>query len=142
MLFATRAAIRWGLAGELPKLAFEVPEAPESDAMGDSSKGEVGSLPQELLRLLTPDLDQVLLKRHVDDAMEQPTEVILAQAGLGRDHFEVQPLGITLMHECDGPLDSRMGQRGLVDGKAVARLSGSFLYHVRTFPRAPKHGAV
>jgi len=106
--------------------------------MGDSSKGEVGSLPQELLRFFTPDLDQVILKRHVDHAMEQPTEVILAQAGLGRDVFEVQPLGITLMHEFDGPLDSRMGQRGLVDGKGVARLSGSALYHDLTVPRAPK----
>ncbi len=102
--------------------------------MGDSRKGEVRSLPQELLRLFTPDLDQVILKRHVDEAMEQPTEVILAQAGLGRDLFEIQPLGITLMHECDGPLDSRMGQRGLVDGKGVGRFSGSALYHDLTFP--------
>ena len=88
--------------------------------------------------MFNSDPGDVILIRHANHTMEQPTEMILAQAGLGRGLLEIQRRGMMLLHEFDGPLDAKMGQRGLVDGKGVARLSGSSLGHDPTFCSGPE----
>ena len=123
-----------GLPGEVLKLAFEVAEGPEPDPYGDPRKRQIRSLLQELLRLFNSDPGEVVLVRHANGAMEQPTEVILAQAGFGRGLLEIQRRGMMPVDEFDGPLDANMGQRGLVRRKGVAPLSGGSLGHDPTSP--------
>ena len=91
------------------------------------------SLLQELLRLFNSDSGDVILIRHTNHAMEQPAEVILAQAGLRGGSLEIQRPGMMIVDEFDGPLDAKMGQRGPVDAKGVARRSGSSPGHDPTF---------
>ncbi len=50
--------------------------------------------------------------------------VILAQAGLGRYLLEVHLPGMMLLEKLDGPLDSKMWQRGLISREAAARFPG------------------
>ena len=109
-----------------------------SDPDGDPGNRQIRSLLQELLRVFKADPGEVILVRHANHPVEQPTEVILAQAGLGRGLLEVQRGGMMLLDVFDGPLDAKMRQRGLVDGKGIARFSASSLDHDHTFRPGPE----
>ncbi len=69
--------------------------------------------------------------------MEQPAEVILAQAGLGRSLLEVQRRGVIIVDEFDSPFYAKMGQRVLVDEKGATLPPGRSPGHDPTFWHGP-----